>query len=170
MNEQLIGTLCVGGVIFLVFIGGIFATIFGFRNRRKGSASQNWPAAGGVITNAWIQESQDTDDEGYTSTTYTPKWEYQYNVGQQTFTNSRISFGGVSGYGRHKKAQEELNRFPVNSQVRVYFDPDNPGESVLVRGTKGTMGGIIVGIILIVLSLCGSCFWLYSLLQNMQVL
>lgn len=169
MDEQLIGYLCGGGVIILVFIGGIIATIFGIRNRRKGSASQTWPAAGGVITKAWIEENQDTDEEGYTSTTYTPKWEYQYEVGQETYNSSRISFGGVSGYGRRKKAEEELSRFLINSQVRVYFDPAKPSDAVLVRGTKGTMGGIIIGIVLLVLSLCGSCFWLYALLQNMQV-
>lgn len=169
MDEQIIGYLCVGGVIFLVFIGGIFATIFGIRNRRKASASQNWPAAAGVIANAWVQENQDTDEDGYTSTTYTPKWEYQYKVGQETYSSSRISFGGVTGYGRRKKAQEELNRFPVNSQVRAYYDPTNPSDSVLVQGTKGTMGGIIAGIVLMVLSACGSCVWLYALLDSMQV-
>lgn len=170
MDEQLIGYLCVGGVIFLVFIGGIFATISGIRNRRKASASQNWPAAGGVITNAWIVESRETDEDGYTSTNYTPKWEYQYQVGVNTYTNNRISFGGVTSYGRRKKAQDALNRFPVNSQVRTYYDPANPADSVLVQGTKGTMGGIIVGIILMMLSVCGSCFWIYALLDSMQVI
>ncbi len=169
MDTQLIGYLCVGGVIFFVFIGGIIATIAGIRNRRKGSASQNWPAAGGLITNGWIEENQDTDDEGFTSTTYTPKWEYQYQVGQQTHSSSRVSFGGVTGYGRRKRAEEELNRFPINSQLRVYYDPANPSDAVLIRGTKGTMGGIIAGIILMALSVCGSCFWLYFLLKNMGV-
>lgn len=167
MDEQIIGFLCVGGVIFFLFIGGIFATISGFRNRRKASASQTWPAAGGVITNAWIVESRDTDEDGYTSTTYTPKWEYRYQVGTETYTSQRISFGGVSGYGRRKKAQEELNRFPANSQVRVYYDPTNPEDAVLVQGTKGTMAGIIVGIALMVLSVCGSCFWVYALIENL---
>lgn len=169
MDEQLIGNLCIGGVIFFLFIGGIFATISGIRNRRKGSASQSWPAAGGVITKAWIIESRDTDEDGYTSTTYTPKWEYQYKVGSETFSSNQISFGGVTGYGRRKKAQEELDRFPVSSQVRAYYDPANPSDAVLIRGTKGTMSGIIIGIVLMVLSICGSCFWLYSLLDSLQV-
>lgn len=169
MNGQTIGYLCGGGVIFLVFIGGIIATFFGIRNRRKASASQSWPAAAGVITKAWVEENQDTDDEGYTSTNYTPKWEYQYQAGSETYTSSRISFGGITSYGRLKKAQEELNRFPINSQVHVYYDPANPGDSVLVQGTKGTMIGIIIGIVLMVLSICGSCFWLYALLKSLQV-
>lgn len=169
MDEQIIGYICVGGVIIAFFIGGIFATIYGVRNRRKGSASQSWPSARGVITNAWIQESTDTDEEGYTSTSYTPKWEYQYKIGQETYTSGRISFGGVTGYGRQKRAQEELDRFPVNSQVQVYYDPEKHSDAVLVRGTKGTMGGIIVGIIFIALSVCGSCIWLYFLLDKMQL-
>ena len=60
-----------------------------------------------MITNAWIEENTDVDDDGYSSTTYTPKWEYQYQIGGTTYTSDRISYGAVKGYGRRKKAQEE---------------------------------------------------------------
>ncbi|MGD2026376.1 MAG: DUF3592 domain-containing protein [Anaerolineales bacterium] len=155
------GVICVGFVLLGLFIGGIALIIFGIRNRRKGEASQNWPSVSGLITNISIEENVDTDDEGFTSTTYTPKVEYQYEVGAESFTSKRISFGAERGYGRRKKAEEALIPYPVNSQASVFYNPSDPSESVLVQGTKGTMGAIIAGIVLIVLAACGSCAGLY---------
>jgi hypothetical protein len=60
-----------------------------------------------------------------------------------------------------------LARFPVSSQVRAYFNPADPSESTLIRGTKGTVGGIIAGIILLLLSVCGCLGGLYYLLTNL---
>lgn len=157
MENNLVGLLCGSGLAIALFIGGVVAVIFGIKNRKKAEASNAWPSAGGVITNTWIKENTDVDDEGYSSTTYTPKWEYKFQLGGQEFTSQKISFGGETGYGRRKRAQEELDKYPANSQVRVFYDPANPGESVLVQGTKGTMLGIIIGIVLILASIAVAC-------------
>jgi hypothetical protein len=165
MNSN-IGLLC-GGFGILVFFGvGVAALIFGIRNREKGEASNSWPSVGGIITDARIEENTDVDEDGFSSTTYTPKWLYEYTLDGKTNTSERISFGAVRGYGRRKRAQEELDKFPVNSQVRVYYDPQNPGETVLVPGTKGTMMGIIIGIIFILLSIFGCIGGLIFVLVN----
>ena len=141
-------------VLVLILLGiGIFSVISGLRNRKKGAASLSWPTADGVITNAWIEEKTDTDEDGITSTTYTPRWEYQYQVEGTTYTSSRISYGAVKGYGRRSKAQEELGQYPAHSTVKVYFDPYDFTETVLVPGTKGTLLGIIIGAVLILISI-----------------
>ena len=153
MNGLDTGTL-VKLVLVLILLGiGIFSVVSGIRNRKKGEASLSWPTVDGVITNTWIEEKTDTDEDGISSTTYTPHWEYQYQVEGTTYTSSRISYGAVKGYGRRSKAQEELGRFPIHSIVKVYFDPYNFTETVLVPGTKGTMLGVIIGAILIVVSI-----------------
>ena len=167
MNGSVLGILC-GGLGILVLFGiGVGSIIFGIRNRKKAEASNAWPSADGMITNAWIEENTDVDDDGYSSTTYTPKWEYQFQISGTTYTSDRISYGAVKGYGRRKKAQEELVKFPTNSRVRVYYDPANPAESVLIRGTKGTMLGIILGIIVILISIIVACVGGIALLTNM---
>jgi len=150
--NNVIGIVCGGLFILIFFAAGVAAIIFGIRNRKKAEASTTWPSVDGTITNAWIDESRDTDEDGSTSTTYTPRWQYQFDLGGSTHTSERVSFGGMTGYGRRSKAEEQLQKFPVNSRVRVYYDPQNPAESVLIQGTKGTMIGIIVGIVLILAS------------------
>ena len=164
MNTNLVGPLCMGGLMVALFIGGVTAIIFGIRNRKKAQESTAWPSLGGVITNAWIEENTEYDEDG-SSTTYTPKWEYKFQVQGYEYTSQKISFGGTTGYGRRKRAQEELVKFPANSHVRVYYDPNDPNTSVLIQGTKGTMLGIIIGVILILVSIiiaCGGGIALFS--------
>lgn len=157
MEFNLMSILCGGGLVIGLFVGGVAAVILGFRARKKGEASNSWPSADGIITNAWIEENTDYDDDGFSSTTYTPKWQYTFYVGGNEYTNDRISYGASRGYGRHSKAQEELERYPANSRVRVYYDPNDLKESVLVRGAKGTLVGVIIGIILIIASILVAC-------------
>lgn len=167
MNSGLIGILCSGLFILIFFAAGVAAVIFGIRNRKKAEESAGWPAVEGVITNAWVEESSDTDEEGFTSTTYTPKWEYQYQFSAQSYSSQKISFGGERGYGSRKKAEQELTKYPISSRVQVYYDPQNPEEAVLVQGTKGTLVGIIVGAILVLVSICTACIGGYVVLSNL---
>jgi hypothetical protein len=67
MNETMFGYICGGLLIIAFFIFGVSTIIFGIRNRRKAEASQSWPAAPGVIIQGWIEESRDTDEDGYTT-------------------------------------------------------------------------------------------------------
>ena len=167
MDESSIGFICAGLGIVAFFFIGVGILISGIRNRRKATASNRWPAAGGVITNAWINESRSTDEDGFTSTSYSARVEYQYAVGANTFTSRRISFGSTQSYSNRRKARKELEAYPVNSRVRVYYNPQNPEEAVLIRGTKGTMFGIIMGIIFILLSACFGCAGLFALVENL---
>ncbi|MFN2146595.1 MAG: DUF3592 domain-containing protein [Anaerolineales bacterium] len=167
MDTNLITLLCGGVLVIGLFIGGVVSIITGIKNQRKGRASNSWPSAGGVITNAWIEEKTDTDDDGFTSHTYYPKWQYTFQAGGYEYTSQRVSYGAEKGYGRRGKAQEELNRFPANSRVRVYYDPRDPNESVLKRGAKGTLWGVITGIILIVVAAAIACGGGATLLANM---
>ena len=167
MSTNLVGLFCVGAVIFIFFGVGVAAIILGIRNRKKAEASVNWPSAPGRITNAWIDQEDDIDEDGFSTTTFTPNWQYQFTASGQTYTSDKISFGGKRGYGRQKKAQEALAAYPLHSQVRIYFDPANPSESVLVPGTKGTFLGIIVGAIFIVISIFGCIAGTIGQLINM---
>lgn len=151
------GTLF-GVLIFLLLFGsGTFMVIRGLGNRKKGAASTTWPTANGVITHAWVERETSEDEDGFTSTSYTPKWQYQFKLGGNTYNSEKISYSATTGYGRQAKAQEKLNQFPLNNQVKVYYDPNEPTESVLIPGTKGTMSGIIIGVILAI----GSVAWVY---------
>ena len=47
--------------------------------------------------------------------------------------------------GNLKKAQKELDKYPVNSSVKVYYKPDNPADSVIIPGVAMGIFGILAG-------------------------
>jgi len=155
--ESYLILVCGGLLIALTFFGGAFSIFWSIRSRKKAAESGRWPAAVGVITNAKIKKNVSTDSDGYTSTTFTPSLEYQYNVGGYAYTGNRISFGFAKSYSRKKKAQEAMAAYPLNGQVNVFCNPQNPADSVLVQKAGGAIGGIIGGIVLILVSLCVAC-------------
>ena len=90
------------------------------------SAANSWPTTDGTITSARI-ESHRGDD----STTYSAEFTYQYEVGGNKFEGDRYNFFNVSG--SRKSAKKRLNAHPVGSKTDVYYDPDNPSNSVMNR-------------------------------------
>ncbi len=44
---------------------------------------------------------------------------------------------------RRSDAQKEQRQFPEGKKVPVYYYPEKPARSVLVRGTKGNWGQLI---------------------------
>lgn len=162
--------LCAGGFCLLFAGIGAFLVYKGFQGRKKAEASQNWPSTAGQITDARVSHSTRTDSDGDTTTTYTPHVEYVYQVGGQEYRGKNITFGFTQGYGSPGKAQEALARYPVGSQVSVYYDPSQPGESVLERKAGGFTLSLIIGGIFLVIGVCagipGVLWALVSLIQG----
>lgn len=159
MNENLVSLFCMGLVFVLLFVIGITSIISGIKNKRKASQSQNWQRAKGIITNAFVQESRSVDDEGDTTYTYTPSVEYQYQVGPYTYTSTRIAFGSNKSYNNRRNASKALEMFPIRSGVIVYYNPNDPNEATLQRTAKGVLGGFLVGILLLIISICLGFPW-----------
>ncbi len=100
---------------------------YGFYQRSKVRASQSWPQVMGTITKAEILLDRGPDSSGYSIVVL-----YDYTVDGVRHTGKRIGFSQRST-SRKKRAQERLDRYPVNSTVPVFFDPANPTDAVLVR-------------------------------------
>jgi hypothetical protein len=164
--EMLLVPVCGGLITLVMFAGGIFGIVWSLRSRKKASQSTGWPAGVGAVTQAQIRENRSTDEDGFTTTTYTPKIQYQFNIGGAYYTGDRITFGFDKTYNRRKKAQEALAAYPLHGQVRVFYNPQNPNEAVLVQKAQGSIGGIIGGVILILISACLACPALGAYLWN----
>jgi hypothetical protein len=86
---------------------------------------------------------------GDDSTGYLPEVTYSYVVNGTGHTGKRIRFNRRQ-YVLKSRAQKELDRYPVNTGVIVYFDPQNPGDAVLIREATDSAGLIVGGIALFV--------------------
>jgi hypothetical protein len=152
--SSLIGFACLGIFLLAFGGGGIYLIIASRKTRAQAEASQNWPAAAGSVLRSEVGESTSTDSDGDTSTTYHPVVEYTYQVGGQSFTGRRITFGPVTGNSNPRKAQEVLSRYPSGGAVQVYYNPQKPDEAVLEKRASGTNVMLILGIVFLAITAC----------------
>jgi hypothetical protein len=163
----LFGLLC-GGFFFLLTLGGgIGLVLYSQSSKKKAGASLQWPATPGTITVSDVRRSSSTDDDGHTTFSYYPHVEYTYSVGGQALTSKQVAFGGTQGFSDPNKASTLLAKYPVNTSVRVFYNPQKPSEAVLEqRAGSGAKAALIIGIILIVISVMIACPLLIGVVRN----
>jgi len=138
--------LLTGGIFCLVGAG---LALWGWSILQNARASASWPTAEGRVTSSQVDHS--TDAEGGDS--YQPEVTYQYMVDSLSYENSTIKFGENS-YGNRRTAEEIAARYPVGRSVAVYYDPGQPGRSVLEPGVSaGSYIVLGIGVLFVVISM-----------------
>src|SRR5690349_15269896 len=136
--EILESIIPIGIIIFALFIlNTVFLAIIYF-TQRKVKAVSGWPDTSGTVVASQIEWR--SDSEG--STQY-PAVLYSYTVMGQSYSSTRIAPGvemGGSGAGK------VVARYPVNSQVTVYYNPQNPSDAVLEKkaGSQILFWGLLI--------------------------
>lgn len=135
-----------GGGCFGVLFGGLFFLIglgistYAFTEWRNSADIENWPSIEGIIESGHV--STDTDDDG--DTDYTPNITYSYSVDNQRYTGNRITYFSKS-YNSSSDAQAVLNRYPIRTEVMVYYDPDKHSRAVLEPNPDDTTPFLMMG-------------------------
>ena len=113
-------------IFILIFVAvGLGIAAFGARGVIQARASSAWPQVSGEITHSEITDSDSS---------YSPLVRYKYSVSDRAFAGERICFGLDRMFAGYKFAQRYTQRYPVGSPVAVYYDPDQPSQSVLEPG------------------------------------
>lgn len=120
---------CVGTTVFLlVFVGvGIGLSLWGWSVLQNARVSQSWPQTPGEIVSSRVRT--DEDENG---TSYFGEVTFHYVVADSRYTSDNVSFGQYSGNRSH--AEEIVAKYPVGSQVTVYYDPNEVETAVLEPG------------------------------------
>ncbi len=110
-------------IVFGLILGG-----FGLFRYNVGKKSADWPSVSGKVTCSRAQSTR-VDKR----MRYTPVVKYAYAVHGRSYAGGRISASDM-----HQKtiirAKDILRKYPVGGQVPVYYDPDDPGVSLLEPG------------------------------------
>mgnify|MGYP001039386955 CR=1 FL=1 len=122
------------GYIIILVIGVVLLVVFG-RNVIRGRASQNWPTVPGTVLYTGMETYESTDDDGSITTTYGATIQYNYAVAGQSLEGNRRTFTDVRTSSR-RRAEQILAKYPQGSAISVYYDPENPTESVLETGVS----------------------------------
>ena len=121
----------------LPLIGGILFISFGLYEVWIAYDSKNWKEFPGYITESSLIEKK----RRYRNRVYhEPHVAYVYFVNGEQFSSDRIIIG-ESAYdtldeSSHSRSSRWLEQFPRGKEVTVYADPDDPRQSVLVRGMQ----------------------------------
>ena len=120
---------CMGTMVFLlIFVGvGIGLSLWGWSVLQNARVSESWPTTTGEILSSNVRI--DDDDEG---TSYFGDVTFRYVVADLPYTSDNVSFGQYGGNRSH--AEEIVAKYPVGSQVTVYYDPNEVETAVLEPG------------------------------------
>jgi hypothetical protein len=128
-----------------VFVGAGAAVLgYGIRLIRDARACANWPQVDGRILRAEIS----VVGRERNRITYAPNVTYTYSVAGKPYESSRLTLVPRNSISR-QAVEGTLARFPVGQNVRVFHDPADPANSVLLTTTTGAewaypLGGLVL--------------------------
>jgi hypothetical protein len=133
-------------------VGG-FLVAFSQYQRARLRASETWHNTPGTIVTSTVREAAAPEGANYYASLT-----YNYEVGGRRYVGTKIDFAKRK-YAWKNRAQEDVDRYPANKVVTVYFDPNRPSDAVLVRdypdNTVFMISGIVILLIVIVVWLWG---------------
>lgn len=120
---------------------GLVIIFYGLHVLEQAGASANWPAVSGKVLASGIEETlwseskriNDRNTGTRTEKRYGPQVRYEYRAYGMLYTGQGIRI--VDALHEHPEAvQPIVARYPVDSRVRVYFNPNDPAQAVLEPG------------------------------------
>ena len=149
----------------IALLAGSALTLFGIyllkhsvTSYQKAVASQRWPSVTGQLTEVLLWGSRNLG--GQIKEVEKLNVEYNYQINGQNYTGTLPAFYTVM----YPETLEFANQHPVNSDIKIYYNPKNPSESVLIPGPRKDkpysdliLGflGVIIGAAIAVLSWMG---------------
>ena len=124
------GKKIVGGIVMLL-VGGVFFGIGLWFEIRKLAVAEYVPTEGKIVS-AEVGSHRDSDGD----TMYEPEFAYTYTADGRQYEGTDYTYTSISSSssgGAHKI----VARFPVGSECTVYYDPDDPVDSVLDKEPGG---------------------------------
>lgn len=119
--------------------------------RAKSKAAKQWPVAKGKILSSEVKEDTLRNVTGKVSAAYFSSVLYEYKVNGEVLQGNRVTFGNPT-YD-YVTASRIRDKFAVDSEVNVSYNPANPHECVLVPFAREAMQSFIPGIFFIITGL-----------------
>lgn len=127
-------------VLFLLLLaaitvaGNVLYQRYDDRMRKLAASSVDWPAVPGLITHSELEARRNKVGTGK-KTRYTINIVYEFVVNDKVFHNDVVRFD--QGSLSTNRKQLLVSAYPVGKRVEVFYNPDDPDQSVLVRGSHG---------------------------------
>jgi|SRR5882757_455375 len=127
----------------LLVVSGIAGICICVRASDRAVSQTAWLKAPGFVVGAEVL---------YDGEMYYPSIRYEYNYCGAKFTGTKLK-SALLQYNWRGPSERVVQRFPKDTRVEVYVNPDNPSEAVLEPG--GTSGYIFIVVIACISILAG---------------
>jgi len=102
---------------------------------RSALYSKTWLSTNGLVVDATLEPTGRSQ--------WKPTITYKYQVNGVEYTSQRLAFDYFGTY-LHSEADELIERYAVESTVKVFYDPEQPQESTLAQVHRGLTGGLLL--------------------------
>ena len=109
----------------------------------------SWPTMSGTVVMSRLMERRPGEIHGVRGAFY-PEIRYEYLIGGQSFTGTRIKFRLHHSVQRDEEVLSIIHRYPVSTSVKVYCKPGQPRRSTLVPGGDGGADALFVAALAVV--------------------
>lgn len=141
------------GIVFALFGYGL-SFWFASPKMELAESSKDWPSVTGSIITSEVINSRRSK-----GTMYSPKVAYSYIVEGKHLENSALDNGAAWSSSNSSTSYAIVNKYSQGSRVPVYYNPQNPSQSVLETGIPSSLtwayrGGLVALVLglLVVLS------------------
>jgi hypothetical protein len=135
-------------IIWVAHLVLLMIIFLGFWRYYFGIKSKSWPVTDGVI----ISGKSEYHANPSAVNGYIPNIEYRYKVNDKNYTSTRINFSLNESAGNKANAANILNKYRNGSEVKVYYNPNKPEQSVIETGNNNvhffltmTLGVVCIG-------------------------
>ena len=119
-----------------VFLAGIFFLLPMIKRIREWNLSmdsRNWPPVAGEVIASWVSEEKAQNEFEEDTYYYVPHVVYEYSASGQEYKADKIAVGSPS-FDTWREARDVVDRYKTRTKVSVFYDPNNPSQSVLEKG------------------------------------
>ncbi|MCP3926111.1 MAG: DUF3592 domain-containing protein [Desulfobacterales bacterium] len=133
--------------LLFLFCFGLYISLVSSQDMYKAYKTNNWESTKGLIIKSEIIIINDDDKEPYRSVII-----YKYKVNGINYRSDQIDTTKI--YSANKEYPQELiKKFPKSSITKIFYNPINHKESVLLQGINlDLLYPFITGIFIIIIS------------------
>lgn len=134
-----------------VLLAGAWVTIQGIVQLDRAMAMRRWVPVEGEIYSSRVVEEIDRTIEARNQRVFRPDVRYSFVVEGTEYAGSARSAAKTRASWRGF-AEGVMSRYPVGRKVLVYYDPQNPRDSIVERGTAQpwamllTVAGVVTAV------------------------